>query len=84
MVFTKSIVEEIIKLYESGVSAKDIATKYGTYNTSIRRVLLRNNIKLRDSSEAQASVKTNPFAEWETKEAAAYWLGYLAADGCVS
>jgi len=57
---------------------------FNTYNTTIKRILLRNNIELKDQSEAQASITKNPFENYQTEESAAYWLGYLIADGCVS
>lgn len=70
----------IIQEYEAGRTTKDIAISLGTYNTTIRRILKRNNINLRTNSEIQGIVKTNPFL----KSGANYWLGWLASDGCLT
>lgn len=72
--------QEIIEQYIKGKNTKTIALELGTYNTTIRRILLRNNISVRNSSEAQRVVKTNPFL----KPGKDYWLGLLAADGCLT
>ena len=82
--FTKQEELNIINLHKQGNSPTKIATLFNTYNTSIRRVLLRNNIKLKNNSESKVSIKENPFINYETDEKAAYWLGYLIADGSIS
>jgi hypothetical protein len=69
----------IIEQYTSGVPAKTIATELGTYNTTIRRILIRNNINLRGVSETLRKVKNNPLSIDDH-----YWLGWLATDGCVT
>lgn len=71
----------IVELYKQGKNQHEIASLYGTYNTTIRRILLRNGIIPRNQSEAQVSVKENPFNK--ENEESYYWLGYLIADGCV-
>ena len=48
-------------MYKEGKSQKEIAKYYGTFNTSIRRVLLRNNIILRGNNKIQRLCKHNPF-----------------------
>lgn len=70
---------EIIKLYKNGMSQKDIAIKYNTYNTTIRRILLRNNILLRTSSNISRLCKHNPFKR--NDEYSDYFLGLLITDG---
>jgi len=73
--------KKIIEDYLNGKNTKQIAIELNTYNTSVRRVLLRNNIRLRSQSEAQ--VKTvNNFLDL-SNENVQYWLGFLAADGTV-
>lgn len=73
---------EIIKLYQLGNSCGQIAKQFNTYSTSIRRVLIRNNIKLRTVSQSLATVKNNPFTDL-TNQNVNYWLGYLIADGYI-
>ncbi len=54
--------QEIVEKYNNKVNTVILARELGTYNTTIRRILLRNNIKLRSSGEVQAKVKSNPFS----------------------
>lgn len=73
----------IISLYQDGILPEEIAFRFNTYNTTIRRILLRNDIPLISIAERHKVVKDNPFEDLSNKEVQ-YWLGYLAADGCVS
>lgn len=72
---------EIVKAYLEGKSPTEIAKDLGTYNTSIRRVLLRNGIIPRNQSEAQVKTK-NVFLDLYDPTVQ-YWLGFLAADGTI-
>lgn len=71
----------IIKEYIKGKTAKEIAYYLKTYNTTIRRILIRNNIILRSGYDVNVRSNNNLITE-DTPEKH-YWLGYLAADGCV-
>lgn len=71
---------EIIERYSKGESTKSIANCLGTYNTTIRRILLRNNIAVRNQSEAQTD-RNNMFIN-RTPEGD-YWLGMLISDGYI-
>jgi len=73
----------IVNLYKQGKTQNEIAKIYNTYNTSIRRILLRNNIIPRNPKkigEDRRLVKGNPFLNSPHKD---YWIGLLATDGCV-
>ena len=48
--------EAIIKAYEDGQSMNAIAKVYGTYPTSIKRVLERNHVKLRHDARVEGSL----------------------------
>jgi len=72
---------KIVKDYVEGKNTHEIAKELNTYNTSIRRVLLRHKIKLRNRSEAQITTK-NVFANLNDEQTQ-YWLGMLAADGTI-
>lgn len=74
---------EICKRYLNLENATNIAKSLGTYNTTIRRILIRNNIKLRGNSEIFSVVKHNPFINLNCRDTM-YFLGLLAADGNVS
>lgn len=79
--FSKEKEIEIIKLYKQGYTQKEIASKFNTFNTSIRRVLLRNKVKIRGNSKIQTYCKHNPFKN--NDEYSEYFLGLLLTDGCI-
>lgn len=83
--FSEEKDNEIIELYKKGMTQKEIAIKYNTFNTSIRRVLLRNNIIPRSSSKVNRYCKHNPFKSYKRHdEMTEYFLGLLLTDGCVT
>jgi hypothetical protein len=71
----------IIEDYNKGLNTVQIANKWNTYNTSIRRVLLRYGITPRTNKEVQNRVKHNPFKLGD--EYSEYFLGLLLTDGCI-
>lgn len=73
----------IIKEYLKGRNQDEIALDFNTWNTSIRRVLLANNIPLRSTADINRKVKINPFEAIED-EYVQYWIGYIAADGNIA
>ena len=76
--------KEIISLYNEGVSLRDLGKKYDTDKGVIKRLLKRNNVKLRTLSEANRiySFDESIFEKIDSHEKA-YWLGFLASDGSV-
>lgn len=80
--FTEEEVKEIISLYKRGKTAKEIGYMFNSYNTSIRRVLLRNNVKLRGVSKVLRFCKHNPFKR--NDELSEYFMGLIATDGSMS
>jgi hypothetical protein len=72
----------VIQEYQKGRLTTDIAKELNTFNTSIRRVLMRHNIALISTADRLRKVKTNPFIDLSDKDTQ-YWLGYLIADGCI-
>ena len=82
MKFSKEKELSIIQDYLNGSNTVEIAKKWNTYNTSIRRVLLRNNIKLRNSVDVNTRVQNCPFKE--NDEYSEYFLGLLLTDGCIT
>jgi hypothetical protein len=81
MKFNKEKEHSIVEDYLSGLNTVEIANKWNTYNTSIRRVLLRYGITPRTSKEVHSRVKVNPFKLGD--EISEYFLGLLLTDGCV-
>ena len=80
--FDKNKENQIIELYKKGYSQKEIAILYNTFNTSIRRVLLRNNNILRGSSNIIRLCKHSPFKK--NDEYSDYFLGLLVTDGSMT
>lgn len=75
---------EICNMYNQGKNTVEIATQFSTFNTSIRRVLLRNNIILRKNGEAQKFSKNSLFEKENLTKEEFYYLGLLITDGCIS
>ena len=82
MKFSVEKTDNIIRMYKEGKTQKEIADYYNTFNTSIRRVLLRSGVKIRSNSEISAFVRPDVFDDLKSNEVN-YWLGWLISDGCV-
>lgn len=82
--FRKLPEEEIVKLYNEGASARELAKKYNIDKASIKRRLLKHGVKLRSLSEANRiySFDENIFSKIDSHEKA-YWLGFIASDGSI-
>lgn len=76
---------EIIKLYKSGVSGSQIATRLGMHKQAVYSCLKRHSINRRPAhiahkrSDIDLSIMTNL-----NNETANYWFGFLFADGWIS
>lgn len=81
IIFTNEQVKEIITLYTiDKLSMKAIGEKYGVSKTVINRILMENNIsKKQDNHIYQCNYD---YFENIDSDEKAYWLGFLAADGC--
>lgn len=75
---------EICEYYCNGFSSRELATIYKVDKGTIKRKLIKHNIKLRSLSEANRvySFDENAFSKINSNEKA-YWLGFIAADGNV-
>lgn len=83
--FSEDKEQEIIRLYtEENKNTNEIAKLYNTYNTSIRRVLERNNILIRSYGVAQRKVNLEDIKSKEGTSDFDYFLGLLATDGCIT
>lgn len=84
--FTDSEEIEIAKLYTVGkFGVKQIKRAYGfKHHISFSAALKRHGIKIRSNHEANRIYKVNPHVfDVIDNEQAAYWLGFIYADGCV-
>ena len=77
--FNQQKEQKILSMYKQGKTQKEIAEYFGTFNTSIRRVLLRNNIIPKGNDIQQRLCKHNPFKRGD--EYSDYFLGLLLTDG---
>lgn len=82
MKFTKEQEESIIQEYLQGSNTVELAKKWDTYNTSIRRVLVRNGVKTRGCVEVNTKIHNCPFKDGD--EQSEYFLGLLLTDGCIT
>lgn len=73
----------IIQEYLSGRKQIDIANEFDkATNTTIRRILKRNNVDTRPYNSTWEKVKSNKFIDLKDPNVQ-YWLGYMCADGCI-
>lgn len=81
--------QEIIKAYEDGASLASLSRKTGLSTYKIKKILQNNSIKIRTRFEQtvftnmQRGKKINHNYFDVLNDEKAYYLGFLAADGCV-
>ncbi|SRR6266487_2365457 len=75
---------EVIRLYQQGMSTSKIAEQLGMWQPTAYNIVKRSGIEMRSTSEANARYLRDEhvFDEINTEDAA-YWLGFIAADGTV-
>src|SRR5260370_4667688 len=77
--------EEIIAIYQQGLPASTIASRYGIEDQTIYNILERNGVKRRSKSAAAITYARNEYAfDVIDNEEVAYWLGFIMADGNIS
>jgi len=77
--------EEIIKMYfEDNITSTVIAKKFNISKDIVDRVLNDNGLKLKSNRDARLKYHCNEdyFEDVDSGDKA-YWLGFIAADGCV-
>lgn len=75
-------IEDIIQMYNQGLSCSKIAKTYNCSETYINKKLTEQNITKRTGGSYRRIYDQNFFNTIDTEEKA-YWLGFLYADGCV-
>ena len=76
---------EAMALYQQGLPASQIAGQYGVNDQTVYNILEAHGLNRRSRSEARILYPRNEHAFDEiTTEHAAYWLGFIAADGNVT
>lgn len=81
--FTKEQLNDIFEKYQNEkLSMTKIGEQYGVTKTVISRVLKENNIKINNNHDNHVyKADYQKFKIIDSQEKA-YWLGFLAADGC--
>lgn len=86
-IFTDKQESEIARLYvEDGLSSRAIAKMYGIrFHTTIRSALKRQGVQFRKPQDANRLYNLDPHVfDKIDNEHAAYWLGFLYADGYIN
>lgn len=85
IIFNEKQTKEIINLYHSGISCKQIGKQFKCSKQTVNALLKNGNIKIRDNSHAQQKyqINENIFEIIDTSEKA-YWLGMLTGDGWIT
>lgn len=78
--FSQEQIDDIISKYNSNWTQQQIAENYNVSRIVIKRILTENNITFRQKTR-KYFYQQNIFEKIDTAEKA-YWLGFLAADGC--
>lgn len=78
-----SMKNQIMDLYDSGLTQDEIAKKYQVNRLSILRFFKRHDIKTRTGSCRVLHFNENFFENIDNEEKA-YWLGFIFADGSVN
>ncbi len=77
--------EDIIASYQQGIPALKLASRYEISYSTVYSVLEKNGVERRSTSEAASTYLRYEHAfDIINNEEAAYWLGFIAADGDVS
>lgn len=80
--FTKNQIEEIKTMYNNNYSLQSIGNSFNCNRSVIKRVLIENNCYDENRICKKYPLNDKYFSIIDSEEKA-YWLGFIAADGCV-
>lgn len=83
---TPELWARLVEAYKSGMSTHLCSSTFGINRRTVSRYLQRDGIRVRGLKEACPGLPLHhdAFASPETNDEAAYWTGFLMADGCIS
>lgn len=85
IVFSVSDINNIIWLYTNENKSMSYIAKYYKKDSGvIKRLLIKNNIKIRDNNSYKSKKVDTYFFDSIDTEEKAYWLGFIYADGSIS
>jgi hypothetical protein len=77
--------QKLLTAYQDGLSRNACARQFGLARLSVNRLLERNGVSVRDlQTVCKSIVNEHAFDDPHNNEAAAYWIGFLMGDGCIS
>lgn len=86
--FTDEIEQEVVEKYKSGMGTVVLGREYGVSANVIRAAVIRNGLTPRTRADAyellSPSVKHELMRGMSLSPQAAYWIGFIVADGCVT
>ena len=80
IIFTDEQIQDILEKYKNNWTQTNIGKEYGVSKTVIKRVLEEQQAKFRQTT-SKYKANYDIFENIDTPEKA-YWLGFIAADGC--
>jgi hypothetical protein len=69
--------------YYAGASCCELATKYKVSAQAVYGLLVRRGVRIRTNSESHKRCSLNESAFAKITPEAAYWAGFIFADGCI-
>lgn len=79
---TPTQIQEAANLYKTGVTFEEIGGKFGVASSTIRRTLIREQKDYKANNRYDDRFNKRYFENIDTPDKA-YWLGFIATDGCV-
>lgn len=82
ILFNENEIKEIKRMYDNNYSLSAIGKNFNCSKEVIKRILLENNYYNENRICKKYFLNDSYFSKIDTEEKA-YWLGFIAADGCV-
>lgn len=84
-IYSDALVARVIAEYLAGSSTHQLSERHDIARRTIKRWMDAREVRMRTREERQHRLKCreDAFADAENDEEAAYWVGFLMADGCV-
>lgn len=75
---------DMLRKYVDGQTQVELSKEFGVDPAAVRYHLKKNNIAIRPAGDECRRISLNQNAFDEITEEAAYWIGFLMSDGCVT
>lgn len=82
-VLSQSEKSKLVERYKTGELGKTLAIEFGVSCPAISGILRRRGVKMRSQHDIQCRANCRAFADLGDASAA-YWVGFIWADGCVT